>query len=56
MVEAEEDVEETVIEFTETNEDEIIEVENIATEVEEEDIDVPFAVIEDVPVFQAVKK
>jgi len=56
VVEDEEDVEETVIESTETNEDEIIEVENIATEVEEEDIDVPFAVIEDVPVFPGCEK
>jgi protein TonB len=48
VVEDEEEVEETVIESTETNQEEIVEV----VEVEEvEDIDVPFAVIEDVPIY-----
>jgi periplasmic protein TonB len=47
IVEDEEDVEETVIESTETNEEEIVEI----VEVEEEDVDIPFAVIEDVPIF-----
>jgi protein TonB len=51
VVEDEEEVEETVIESTETNEDEIIEVEEVEIEEVEEDIDVPFAVIEDVPIF-----
>jgi len=52
VVEDEEEVEETVIESTETSQDEeIIEVEDVATEEVDEDIDVPFAVIEDVPVF-----
>ncbi|APQ17843.1 energy transducer TonB [Maribacter hydrothermalis] len=52
VVEDEEEVEETVIESTETSqEEEIVEVEDIAVEEVEEDIDVPFAVIEDVPVF-----
>jgi protein TonB len=55
VVEDEEDVEETVIESTETNEDEIVEVENIATE-EEEDINIPFAIIEDVPIFPGCEK
>jgi len=50
VVEDEEDVEETVIESTETNQDEII-IEDIEVEEEFEDIDVPFAVIEDVPIF-----
>jgi protein TonB len=49
IVEDEEDVEETVIESTETNEEEIVEI--VEVEEEEEDIDVPFAVIEDVPIF-----
>ncbi|MGI9540897.1 MAG: energy transducer TonB [Flavobacteriaceae bacterium] len=54
VVEDEEEVEETVIESTETNEEEIIEI----VEVEEEfdDIDVPFAVIEDVPIFPGCEK
>lgn len=52
VVEDEEEVEETVIESTETSqEEEIIEVEDVAVEEEIEDVDVPFAVIEDVPIF-----
>lgn len=52
VVEDEEEVEETVIESTETSqEEEIIEVEDVVVEEEIEDVDVPFAVIEDVPVF-----
>ncbi|ALM08913.1 energy transducer TonB [Sediminicola sp. YIK13] len=52
VVEDEVEVEETVIKSTETSqEEEIIEVDDIAVEDVEEDIDVPFAVIEDVPVF-----
>ena len=52
VVEDEEEVEETIIESTETSqEEEIIEVEDIEVEEVEEDIEVPFAVIEDVPVF-----
>ncbi len=52
VVEDEEEVEETIIESTETNqEEEIVEIEEIE-EVEEEEIaDVPFAVIENVPVY-----
>ena len=50
VVEDEEEVEETVIESTETDQDEII-IEEIEVEDEFEDIDVPFAVIEDVPIF-----
>jgi protein TonB len=52
VVEDETDVEETVIESTETTqEEEIAEVEDIQVEEVEEDIEVPFAVIENVPVF-----
>ena len=55
VVEDEEEVEETVIESTETDEDEIIEVEEV--EIEEfDDVDVPFAVIEDVPIFPGCEK
>ena len=49
IVEDEEEVEETVIESTESDEDLIIE--DIVVEDDFEDIDVPFAVIEDVPIF-----
>ncbi|TVZ58587.1 protein TonB [Flavobacteriaceae bacterium MAR_2010_105] len=52
IVEDEEEVEETVIESTETDqEEEIVKVEEIKVEEVEEDIEVPFAVIENVPVF-----
>ncbi|MFT7349623.1 MAG: protein TonB, partial [Candidatus Paceibacteria bacterium] len=52
VVEDEVEVEETVIKSTETSqEEEIIEVDDISVDEVEEDIDVPFAVIEDVPVF-----
>ncbi|MCF4100174.1 energy transducer TonB [Gillisia sp. M10.2A] len=52
VVEDEEEVEETVIESTETNQDEIVEVVDVVEAPEEEVIaDVPFAVIENVPIF-----
>lgn len=52
VVEDEEEVEETEIQSTETNLDEIVEVEEVVeAPVEEEVADVPFAVIEDVPIF-----
>lgn len=52
VVEDEEEVEETVIESTETSqEEEVIEVEDVVEDEIDEDITVPFAVIEDVPVF-----
>ncbi|RZS98859.1 energy transducer TonB [Aquimarina brevivitae] len=53
VVEDEEEVEETIIESTETNqEEEIVEIEEVEdVEVEEEIADVPFAVIENVPIF-----
>ena len=38
-----------MIESTETDEEEIVEI--VEVEEEEEDVDVPFAVIEDVPIF-----
>lgn len=53
VVEDEKEVEETVIETTETDETEAIEVEDIVEEEIEEDIpeDVPFSIIEEVPIF-----
>ena len=54
VVEDEEEVEETVIESTETNEEEIVEI--VEVEEEELDIDVPFAVIEDVPIFPGCER
>lgn len=52
IVEDEQDVEETVIESTEADQEtEIAKVEDVQVEEVEEDIEVPFAVIENVPVF-----
>ena len=52
VVEDEEEVEEDEIESTETNLDEIVEVEEVVEAPTEEEVeDVPFAVIEDVPIF-----
>ena len=51
VVEDEEEVEETIIESTETSQEEIVEIEDVEVEEVEEDVDVPFAVIENVPVF-----
>ncbi|MCX7546790.1 energy transducer TonB [Xanthomarina sp. F1114] len=57
VVEDEVEVEETVIESTETSqEEEIVEVEEVFVEEVEEDIEVPFAVIENVPVFPGCEK
>jgi len=51
VVEDDEEIEETIIESTETDQfEEIVEIEDIA-EVEEEIADVPFSVIENVPIF-----
>jgi len=57
VVEDEEEIEETVIESTETDEDEAVEVEEIIEVEEEEEVmeDVPFAIIEDVPVYPGCK-
>ena len=54
VVEDEDEVEETVIESTETNEEEIVEI--VEVEEEFEEVDVPFAVIEDVPIFPGCEK
>jgi protein TonB len=52
VVEDEEEVVETVIESTESDQEtEIVKVEDIAVEEVDDDIEVPFAVIENVPVF-----
>ena len=57
IVEDEEEIEETVIESTETDqEEEIMEVEDIEVEEVDEDIEVPFAVIENVPVYPGCEK
>ena len=57
IVEDEVEVEETVIESTESDQEtEIVEVEEVEVEEVEEDIEVPFAVIENVPVFPGCEK
>ena len=57
VVEDEEEVEETVIESTESNEEEeVMEVEDVETAEVDEDLDIPFAVIEDVPIFPGCEK
>ncbi|MFZ2284714.1 MAG: energy transducer TonB, partial [Lutibacter sp.] len=57
IVEDERQIEETVIKSTETNQDEAVEVSKIVEAAEEEEVteDVPFAIIEDVPVFPGCK-
>ena len=56
IVEDEEEVEETVIESTETDQEEIVEVEDIEVEEDFDDVDVPFAVIEDVPLYPGCER
>ncbi|MBL30001.1 MAG: energy transducer TonB [Flavobacteriaceae bacterium] len=56
VVEDEEEVEETVIESTETDQEEIVEIEEIEIEEEFDDVDVPFAVIEDVPIYPGCER
>ncbi len=57
IVEDEAEVEETVIESTESDQDtEIVEVEEVEVDDVDEDIEVPFAVIENVPVFPGCEK
>ena len=56
VVEDEEEVEETVIESTETDQDEEIEVEEIEIEEVVEDVEVPFAVIENVPEYPGCER
>ena len=54
IVEDEEEIEETIIESTETDQEEIVEI--VEVEEEFEDVDVPFAVIEDVPIFPGCER
>ena len=57
IVEDEEEVEETIIESTETDqEEEIVEVEEIEVSDMDVDAEVPFSVIENVPVFPGCEK
>jgi len=54
VVEDEEEIEETIIESTETDQEEI--VEEVEVVEEELDMDVPFAIIEDVPLYPGCEK
>ncbi|MBT8310348.1 MAG: energy transducer TonB [Flavobacteriaceae bacterium] len=60
IVEDIEDIEESVIESTETNqeeaiEEEIVDVDDVDVEEVDEDIDVPFSVVESVPIYPGCK-
>jgi protein TonB len=55
VVEDEKEVEETVIESTETDQEEEI-VEEVEVLEEEEEVDVPFAIIEDAPLFPGCER
>ena len=54
IVEDEEEIEETIIESTETDQEEI--VEEVEVVEEELDMDVPFAIIEDVPLYPGCER
>ena len=56
IVEDDEEVEETIIESTETDQEEEIDIEDLDIEDLEEDVEVPFAVIENVPVFPGCER
>ncbi len=56
IVEDEEEIEEAVIESTETDQEEEIEVEEIEVEEIYEDVEVPFSVIENVPEYPGCEK
>ncbi len=57
VVEDDEEVEETIIKSTETSQEEkIVKVEQVVVKEVEEDIEVPFSVIENVPVFPGCEK
>ena len=57
IVEDEEEIEETVIEDTETSQDEeVLEVAEVEDVDDFDDVEVPFSVIEDVPVFPGCEK
>ena len=57
VVEDEAEVEEDIIESTETTQEEVVEVQEVqVAEVEEEIADVPFTIIEDVPVYPGCEK
>tara|TARA_Y100000385_G_C12957199_1_gene578072 strand:+ start:581 stop:982 length:402 start_codon:yes stop_codon:yes gene_type:complete len=56
VVKDEEEVEETIIEFTEIDKGEIVEVEEVEIEEEFDDVDVRFSVIEDDPIFPGCEK
>ncbi|GIJ94862.1 protein TonB [Capnocytophaga stomatis] len=56
VVENEKEIEETIIESTETTKEEVIQVADIKEVVEEpEEVDVPFTIIEDKPMFESCK-
>lgn len=57
VVEDEQEIEETVIESTKTDQEEVIvDLEEIDMEEGEEEVIVPFAIIEDIPIFPGCEK
>ena len=56
IIDDKEEIEETVIESTETEQDEEIEVEDIVLEEVDEDVEVPFSVIENVPEYPGCER
>lgn len=56
VVEDDKKVEETIIESTETDQEEVIEVLDVVVEKDEEPVEISFMVIEDVPIFPGCEK
>ncbi|MBK42956.1 MAG: energy transducer TonB [Flavobacteriaceae bacterium] len=57
VIEDEEEIEEDIVETSESDqEEEIVEVEDVEVEEFEEDVEVPFTVVEDAPIFPGCEK
>ena len=56
VIEDEEEIEETVIESTETDQEEEIEIDDVEIEEVEEDVDVPFFLVESAPIFKGCER
>ena len=56
VIEDEEEIEATVIESTETDQEEEIEIDDVEIEEVEEDVDVPFFLVESAPIFKGCER
>lgn len=56
VIEDDEEVEETVIKSTETDQEEEIEIDDVEIEEVEEDVDVPFFLVESAPIFKGCER